>query len=378
MNKNDALMTRARRIDPAPAEAFEGLASSPEGQETLNAILESAPVHQGKSDHVVAGSPRQHQLGLGGIARRTVAIGVAAAVVIGIATIAAPDRPVPDSKTVWDAELVSIAQQSPRLLLDGDEWRVSRADEFSAELGEMTFQNGRDCDLLPLKEGCYWVSLFWRPADTHTSYFEDRKRGADASSKISIDGHDAVVFEVDGTAPIGKTFYAMWLDGEHSLELRSDVIPTFKEFSAIAATLHRVAVDTWLSAMPASVVTPADRGDAVAKILADVPIPSNVDVEALKNGRAVMNDYSVEGQVQTAIICGWIQQWIDGTKTGDKGAVREAAAVMATSRDWLDNYGAASYVQDVADAMPDGSPINGDTSLAIGVGYQRHIGCPEN
>lgn len=376
MTKNDALMTRARRIDPVPAKAFKGLASSIEGQEALNAILESETMHPRKSDNVVVGSSRRHHLRLGAIARRTVAIGLAVVVLAGIATIAAPDRPTPRGKTVWDAELVSIAQQSPRLLLSGDEWRVTRADEFSVEIGEMTFENGKDCTLAPVKKGCYWMSLFWRPAETHDDYFADRKRGSDSSSTTTIDGHEAVVFEYDNTA-LGTTFQAMWLDGDHSLELRSDVIPNLAEFNAIAATLQQLDVDSWLSAMPASVVKPDVREDAIDRIVADIPIPSNVDLDEMGRSQLVREDYALEGQVVQTVVCGWIEQWIDATKANDKESRREAVAALTGSRDWeaMKNYGPRDEVLDVANAMTSGYPLY--TNIPRDVGYLRHIGCPE-
>lgn len=377
MRKNDALMTRARRVDPKPTNPFRGFADSPEAQEILTAILETPP-SRGENTGVVRVRKPRHSQPLRAIAKRTVAVGVVAAVVLGIATIAAPDRPVPGSQTVWDAELVSVAEQSPRLLLSGDEWKVTRADEFSAELGEMTFENGEDCTLLPLKEGCYWLSLFWRSADTHDDYFEDRKHGADSSSKTTIDGHEAIVFEVDNS--IARTYQAMWLDGEHSLELRSDVIPTLDEFNAIAATLQQVGVDTWLSAMPASVVKPDARDGVINRIIADIPVPSNVDLTELRSAQNVRDGYQLEYQVAETVICGWVQQWIDGTQAHDDAAVREAVAAMAGARDWrvMENYGGRSYVFDVADAMRTGAEINGNAELPTGVYYQRHLGCPES
>lgn len=377
MSRHDALMTRARRIDPAAGDAFEGLAVSADGQAMLAAILESPPQRRDQ----VAGPTaiRRRKLRLGPIARRTIAIGVAAAVVLGIATIGSPDRETRAPRSVWSAELVGIAKQAPRLLLSGAEWRVTRADEFSADSGEMIFENGRGCTLAPAKEGCYWMSLDWRPADTHADYLADRKRGSDSSSKATIDGHQAIVFEYDHTA-LGTTYQAMWLDGAHSLELRSDVIRSLHEFEAIAATLRQVDVDTWLSAMPESVVTPADRDDAIDRIVADIPIPSNVDLDDLRDNQEVREGEALEYQVVQTVICGWIGQWIDARKAGDEAGVRRAVEAMTGSRDWaaMKAYGGRSYVFDVADAMANGTEVNGNTSLPTGVAYQRHVGCPES
>lgn len=386
MKKNEALMTRARRINPVPADAFKNLALSSEAQETLDTILQTALSTDRKEAALTpramrrplsaTSSPRPTN-SLRTMAIKTVAITAAAAVVFGITTLGTSDRPGRGADRVWAAELVSIAEASPRFLIQQEGWTVARVDEFRADYGEMTFENGKDCNLLPLKEGCYWISLFWRPADTHDDYFADRKRGADSSSRTTIAGHETVVFESANV--FGTTYEAMWLDGDDSLELRSDLIPNLDEFNAVAATLQTVDVDTWLSAMPASVVKPDEREDAVDKILARLPVPASLDVEALKQSEMVMNDSSLDYDVMNAVVCGWIQQWVDGTKAGDKRAIREAVASIGWPG-WAerDNHGQwSSFLSDIAEGMKTNTPVNGDRSLPIGVTYQRHIGCPE-
>ncbi len=377
MNRNDALMTRALRVDPAPGEAFEGLASSTDGQATLTAILESAPPQPQSKDEATASTPRQRTFRLGAVARRTLALAVVGALVIGITTIATPDRPAPEEDTIWAAELVSFAEGSPRLLLGAQSWSVIAAQEITEDTGEMMFATSPDAVLAGAGPGEYWMSLNWYPSKMHDSYVQDRRRGADATWKITIDGHQAVVFQHDGTAPLGVTFYAIWVDGIHSLELRTDVISTADQFNEIALTAKAVDVDTWLSAMPASVVEPEERGDAVDRILADIPVPSNVDVEAIKNRATVSNGMNYE--VTTAVLCGWVQQWIDARKASDEASLRQAVNALAGSREWaaMKSYGGRSYVVDVADAMAAGTPVNGDRSVPVGVTYQRHLGCPE-
>jgi hypothetical protein len=378
MKKNDALMTRARRIDPVPAEAFQNLAQSSEGQEVLDLILQTTAQTRPTQASPLRGEPRSlagrkapppgrrlHSMGV----RVAVVAGVAA-VVLGIIAVGTFDSPRPDGRSVWAAELVRIAEDSPRLLIGEEGWTVTGVDEFSGETGAVMFARGRS-----------WVELSWRPADEHASYFQGWKHGAEASWKITIAGHEAVLFRRKGPTPPGfpHVLTAMWLNGEHSMELRSDVIQTADEFRAIAATLHFVDVETWLSAMPAGVVKPDEREDAIARILANLPVPTNVDMEELRKSETVSKGYTLEYVVMEAVVCGWVQQWIDGIKTDDKAAVREAVDAMA-SRQWavLDGDGQfSSFISDVADAMPTGSPVNGDTSIPIGVGYQRHLGCPE-
>lgn len=388
MKKNEALMTRARRINPVPADAFKNLALSSEAQETLDTILQTALSTDRKEAALTpramrrplsaTSSPRPTN-SLRTMAIKTVAITAAAAVVFGITTLGTSDRPGRGADRVWAAELVSIAEASPRFLIQQEGWAVASVDEFRADYGEMTFQNGPNAMDAGGPPGLYWMDLHWVPAAEHESLVKDRSRGASASWQIEIAGHEAVLFQHQPTAPIGTTFYAMWLQGGHSMELRTDVIPTVDEFKAVAATLQTVDVDTWLSAMPASVVKPDEREDAVDKILARLPVPASLDVEALKQSEMVRSDSSLDYDVMNAVVCGWIQQWVDGTKAGDERAVREAVASIGWPG-WAerDNHGQwSSFLSDIAEGMKTNTPVNGDRSLPIGVTYQRHIGCPE-
>jgi hypothetical protein len=373
---NDALMTRARRVNPVPPDTFGDLAGSADANETLEMILEAAPRARAVSGQPAKGAPRTSRRRTPVRVRRLAITVTVAALELTFVNLQSGDRPVPAEGRAWAPRLVALAERSPRLLLDQSEWRVTRADEFDGDSGEMTFENGRDCNVAPAKPGCYWVSLDWRPADTHEKYLEDRRRGADASSTLTIAGHEATVFELHDTA-LGTTYQAMWLDDEHSLELRSDLVPSLEEFAAIAGTLHDVDTDTWLTAMPANVVTPDDRAAAVDEILDRLPVPKSLDAETLKQKQATRDGYALEYEVKTAVVCGWVQQWVDGTRSGDEAAKRRATEVMARAGDWLGRYGGKSYVDDVAEAMATGSPVNGDTSLPTGTGYQRHLGCPE-
>jgi hypothetical protein len=91
---------------------------------------------------------------------------------------------------------------------------------------------------------------------------------------------------------------------------------------------------------------------------------------------------SMELEVTNAVICGWVQQWVDATASGDTAAVHEATSAMTSSRQWPPLVETASgtmqeFVWDVADAMAGGVPLDQFPSLPQGTGYQRHLGCPE-
>jgi hypothetical protein len=313
------------------------------------------------------------------MARRTVAIGLAAVVVLGIASIATPEPPAQDKQPVWGAELLSVAEASPRYLVADEGWKIASVDEFSGQSGEMMFQNGPGAQTTDPTPGLYWVELSWNPASEHDSLVMDRQQSAEHSGRIVIADKAGVLLQDTDSAPIGNTFYALWLDGGHSLQFRSDVIPTQEEFRAVADSLRTVDVDTWLSAMPASVVKPDERDDAIDKRLAGLPVPPGFDADGLKEMETVRNDGSLDYAVRNAVVCGWVQQWIDATTAGNRGAAEKAATAVAWPG-WAkaDGHGQwSSFISDVAAAMKTNIPVNGERSLPIGVTYQRHLGCPE-
>ena len=98
MTKNDALMTRARRVDPMPTNPFKGFADSPEAQEILNEILQTpADVQSARR------SPR----------RRSIAGLVAAAVLASAGAVAAGvamSRPDPQQSAQVERDFSSQAE----------------------------------------------------------------------------------------------------------------------------------------------------------------------------------------------------------------------------------------------------------------------------
>lgn len=375
MKKNDALVVRAARLNEVPGDAYEDWAGSAEGRDVLEGILRN---------------PARERAPMRRVRRRIAWPAVAGLAVAIVAAVVLRDAAPPEGpRTRWAAALVAVAEEAPRLLVGAEGWKVLRAEEFAGSQGEMFFDNGPDCLDAGAPEGCYWASLNWYPAETFDAYRADRTRGASRAWEITITGETATVFRHEYPAPEltagidaglrenPLTFYALWVDGDHWLEFRSDVFPTAEEFTAVAESLYAVDVDTWLSAMPPSVVKPDERGDEIDRLLTDVPVPSNLDPAELE-GERVGN--ALDYEVSTAVVCGWIQQWIDARGSGDRAAQREAVEALAGAREWRvfrDGGMALEYVEDVADAMAEGEPVVDDSPLRVGVGYQRHIGCEE-
>lgn len=341
---DETLMEIARRVDPVPPGAWEGLTGTQWGQDTLDAIVRSR-ARRGRGVRWMA------------------AAAAAAAVAAGIVVATRPVERAPAPERGWAPALVARAQESPRLLVTAPGWRLSRAEDFGEDGGETTFEKGR-----------LWVSVNWYPGHLFDRYVKGRRRGAERSAGIAVAGHDGFLFRHDGNAPIGVTFYALWFDGSYAVELRTDVIREESEFREIARTIERVDVDTWLAAMPQSVVTPEERRQAIERIVADMEVPPNVDLEALADRQLVTE--SLEYEVATAVVCGWIERWIEADRAGDEAGRREAAEAMAEGHNWdavAANGMWAEYVARVAEEMADGASADGAGS--VGDRFRRDIGC---
>lgn len=377
MKKNHAVTARAARLNPVPGDAYESLPDSAEGRQMV--------------EQIVRAPGRERGAVLGPVPRSVAWVAIAGvALVTAVAVLARNTAPLERPQPRWAPALVEIAEDAPRLLVGAKGWEVVGATEFEGRQGEMYFDNGRSCMDAGAAPGCYWLSLNWYPAETFEDYRKDRATGASRDWEITIAGETATVFRHhyparERTAGIEAgvrenplTFYALWVDGDHWLELRSDVFPTAEEFTTVAETVYAVDVDTWLSALPSSVVEPDERGDEVDRLLADVPVPPDLDVAALRGELRVSDGLDYE--VATAVVCGWIDRWAEAAKSGDRAGEREAVDALATARGWRvfrDRGQLAAYVFEVADSMEADEPLDGYGSLPRGKAYKRHVGCHE-
>src|SRR5690606_10931178 len=119
----------------------------------------------------------------------------------------------------------------------------------------------------------------------------------------------------------------------YSVELNTEM--SVDDFLAVAGTIEAVDVDTWLSAMPASVVHASQRAAVVDEMLADIPVPSGFDAGSVELADVAVTDrYQLGAHVTGQVACAWFAQWAEATRTGDAAAAAEAVDAMAGSRDW--------------------------------------------
>lgn len=240
-------------------------------------------------------------------------------------------------------ELVAIAEEAPRLLVTADGWSISRANDFQGDHGELEFTNGGQA-----------VGLFCGPGEVYADLLADRAHENEALGEVRVAGHQAPVFHYPGT----DRYTALWTDGDHFVEFDGSQ-SSEADFRALAQTLEAVDVETWLDAMPDSVITPAEQPAAVADVTTGIVVPPGFD-ETLWVSQGVTDRYQLGAQVTGAAACAWLDIWLAGEASGDQGAMTQAAEAMATSKTWpilLEMDGDGDYPEVIwlfADAMNTG------------------------
>jgi hypothetical protein len=288
---------------------------------------------------------------------------VAAAVLAVVVGISLSGR---GGEQAWAAALVRVAEAAPRLLVDEPGWQVTRADQFSVEYGEMT-----------LADGDRELEVKWLSGSQYEHAVETRVEEMDDLATAPAADGEARVFRYPGT----NEYVAVWLRGDYTVEARG-VAPDADTFRAMLASLHEVDVDTWLSAMPESVVKPSSQAEVVDAMLADIPLPAGFDATAIPTTAAVRDRYQLGAQVAGAVACAWIDRWVSARRAEDDAGAREAVDAMATSRTWailleMDEEGDYPEVLwEHAAAMPTNGPVSaGKSGFTVEQSYEAALGC---
>jgi hypothetical protein len=304
--------------------------------------------------------PRWRRRRILGLAAPAVAAAVAA-IVVGITLSGRSDG------QAWAAALVRVAEAAPRLLVDEPGWEVTRADELSVDYGEMTLANGGQR-----------LDLKWLPGDQYENAVEKRVAEMDDLGTAPAAGIEARVFRYPGT----NDYVAVWLQGDYTVEARG-LAADADAFRATLASLHAVDVDTWLSAMPESVIVPARQAEVIDEMLTGIPLPPGFDPRAIRATDAVRDRYQLGAQVSGAVACAWIERWVAARDAGDEARAREAVDAMATSRTWpvlLEMEDDGDYPEvlwEYAAAMAtDGDVPAGGPGIKVGETYRTALGCP--
>jgi hypothetical protein len=309
-------------------------------------------------------------------------LAIAGAAAAGVAAVAFVQPFGSDGGSAWAAEAVQVAESVPRLLITADGWEVGRADEFSVGSGDVTFRGPSGGE----------IDLRWTAESSGQSY-GDFIAGVDKEpferlDDVEIEGQQAALFEafvVPGDVEEGDadehTVVALWRDSGYVMGLESHM--STDRFLDVAASIGTVDVDTWLAALPESVVKAGDRPGAVQQMLADVPVPDGFDASSLETADvSARSRYQLGADVTGQVACAWVAQWNDGKASGDAAVVDEAVTAMGTARDWdilreMDAEGDwPKTVWDVADAMAAGDTMDaGRPDMPLAETAANALGC---
>ena len=309
----------------------------------------------------------------------------------------------------YAGEAIEIAEANPRFLIDDPTWRVADIGSFEVDQGGMEFRNGEMRVLLdwvrfPEEYGVDDGEILGElpsPGDWYA--FEGRcatPNGAVPCAtfardyKTQVAGRPGVVSEYrDRGANREDTLFEVKLyalDGVSISMYLYGIAP--EEIDPLLDSFEQVDVDTWLAALPEQAVEPLERPEVVDEMLADIPVPDEVDVGALKESTIGADRYSVGVDVTSAVACTWLDQWAEAYEAGDEALVQEATEALATSPDWdilqeMDKEGGWSEViweysremrgdeprNDLLDSSGT-ETLNGRT-FSLSPGYAAGLGC---
>jgi hypothetical protein len=376
------LDTRLAAANPFPADVARSLVL-PDAE--LVAALVGEPRRAPRA-------PRRRRL-----ARRTgIAIalaGTAAAVLAALPSGSGESAPGAPGRA-WAAELVRFAEASPLTLLSAPGWHVDYADESSANEGEMRFLHGdqppppqdklvvTESGPVPkevIEDGRRHVSLNWR-SGAIAPWKRDRAASAAVHTTAPVLGTTADVYEYRATGQFARIpdyhdITALWVDGKRVMEFRW-AAPSMAAFKALLGDLRRVDTDTWLFALPASVVKTADHDRAVTAMLHGIPLPPGFDPGTIRGAKLSKDRYQLGATVAGTVACSWLRVWSQARRAGDTATVERAIAAMATARRWpvlraMSSSGAYPEVlEQYAAAMRKGTwygrPLEGDADEGLG------------
>lgn len=298
MNDRD-LDRLVARANPFGDDAVKELPTGGAESDLLEEIVRTVPIRRMNMRLIVAAAAAVMLVALGGIF---------------LPGGGGPASPPP----AYAAEVVAVAEANQRLLVDSPDWRVTNVPEFTVTTGEMIFSNGRA-----------ELSVHWRKASEHRSFADDRAASASSTKKVELLGQTGTRYRYGDSAryttilaPKGPNF--LEIDGNLGSE---------KAYQDLVAKLHPVDVNTWLAAMPESVVKPADAQKAITEMLSDIPVPAGFDPRSV-NDQATRDRYQLGAMVTGAVTCAWFDQWTKAKKQGDAKRVQEAVTALGTSRSW--------------------------------------------
>lgn len=280
---------------------------------------------------------------LGRRARPLVVGAVSAAAVVAASLVIVKPLSDDGDQSVWAADALAVAEAVPRYLVTANGWGVTRVDEFSVDVGEMSFEgpDGVHLDLF-WATGFYGSYEDWAGEWSRDPYtLLDNTTIAGGTAQLTT---ESVVMEADVANEDGDVvlaagervdkFVAIWSVDDYVLRAESDEFGDVDAFVAVTASIESVSADEWLSAMPASVVQPVDQEAVLAAMLADVAVPEGFDSSDLAGQAGATDRRQLGVRVVAALRCAWLNEWSTATTVGDHARADAAIEATAASRQW--------------------------------------------
>lgn len=308
----DPMSALVRRAARHSDEEITGLVGSPAETDLMARILAepapvAAPVLPAGTGH--GRRPRRR-------ARRLVALtGLVAAAAVGVSVLVSVQGDDGD-RVAWAAEAIALADDTPRLLIDADGWRVEEADQLVPERGNMFFTKGD-------RE----VRLEWSTEWDLAAIVANREENGHEWEPAVVAGHEAMAFNLGE-----DTRATFWQHGDAVVEILTWQLPMDDdEYAALLAAVTQVDAETWLSALPGTVVRPDDTAAVIDELLAGITLPPG---STITEPAGAITRTQLAGVVEADARCAWIEEWIRGTDAGDTAAVNAAAAALDGASDW--------------------------------------------
>ena len=177
------------------------------------------------------------------------------------------------------------------------------------------------------------------------------------AGRVFVVGGQAFVIEMDITMPSDSTD---------------------ADLDALLSTARWVDETEFLALAPKGTVVGSNSNDAIAEITADMPLPTGFDTNAIDTEGS---RYHVGAQVSSAVMCAWIEEWIEAKNNGDSERVAAAAGAVNSSHQWAilielaDQGGWSGVVWEYADAINAGGTVGGGMVLTVEESYRDAL-CP--
>lgn len=315
-----------------------------------------------------------------------------AALAVGFAFLNGSGEPRSGTAPAYAEELVRFAESSPLVTMEAPGWRIVYADEETDKVGELQFQlgakpipdqvvtvhaDGTETGMPPAATRQREASLTWSDEPTGPRK-HDRAVEADVSTTAPVLDTVADIYQYKGGSPGDRDVTAIWSYDGLTLEYRSSV-SSLAAFKQRLASLKAVDVDTWLGAMPASVVGADGQDTQIAKMLEGIPLPEGFSADDVPTAGLTKDWYQLGADVSGAVACTWFKDWAEARRSGDSAGVKEAVDAMASAKSWpvlqrMRHEG--DYPQtliEYAAAMPSGKwygrPLLGDVDEGLGCSY---------